>query len=77
MRDNPYKRSLPPLERKPDGSLSAYTGAEETGGQPDAGSCCCLRTATALFLNDGTLHLPQDGFFSRSAVRWFRWDGFR
>ena len=36
MRDNPYK-DLPPLERRPDGSLSLPhdTGAEETGGQPD------------------------------------------
>ncbi len=35
MRDNPYK-DLPPLERRPDGSLYPHdTGAEKTGGQPD------------------------------------------
>ncbi len=35
MRDNPYK-DLPPLERRPDGSLYRVTpGAEKTGGQPD------------------------------------------
>ena len=35
MRDNPYK-DLPPLERRPDGSLYRMTtGAKETGGQPD------------------------------------------
>ena len=35
MIDNPYK-DLPPLERRPDGSLYRMdTGAEKTGGQPD------------------------------------------
>ncbi len=35
MRDNPYK-DLPPLERRPDGSLYRMTPAQrETGGQPD------------------------------------------
>ncbi len=35
MKENPYKR-LPPIERKPDGSLYPHdTGTEETGKRPD------------------------------------------
>ena len=35
MRDNPYK-DLPPLERRPDGSLYRMTPAQrKQGGQPD------------------------------------------
>ena len=64
MRDNPYK-DLPPLERRPDGSLYRMTPAQRK--QANAlirRECCCYEDGNCMFLDDGGhLHLSADGFF--------------
>ena len=64
MRDNPYK-DLPPLKRRPDGSLYRMTPAQR---KQAAGlirrECCCCEDGNCIVLDDGGhLHLPADGFF--------------
>ena len=63
MRDNPYK-DLPPLERRPDGSLYRMTPAQR---KPAASmirqQCCCCEDGNCIVLDWGHLHLPADDFF--------------
>ena len=73
MRDNPYK-DLPPLERRPDGSLYRMTPAQ----RKQAASlirleCCCCEDGNCIVLDDGdTCTCPQTVSFSL-CCKWFRW----
>ena len=73
MRDNPYK-DLPPLERRPDGSLYRMTPAQRK--QANAlirRECCCSEDGNCMFLDDGdTCTCPQTVSFS-VCCKWFRW----
>ena len=73
MRDNPYK-DLPPLERRPDGSLYRMTPAQRK--QANAlirRECCCYEDGNCMFLDDGdTCTCPQTISFS-VCCKWFRW----
>ena len=73
MRDNPYK-DLPPLERRPDGSLYRMTPAQRK--QANAlirRECCCYEDGNCMFLDDGdTCTCPQTVSFW-VCCKWFRW----
>ena len=73
MRENPYKR-LPPIERKPDGSLYRMTPTQRK--QANAlirRECCCYEDGNCMFLDDGDIHAcPQTISFS-VRCKWFRW----
>lgn len=73
MKENPYKR-LPPIERKPDGSLYRMTPAQRK--QANAlirRECCCYEDGNCMFLDDGDIHTcPQTISFS-VCCKWFRW----
>ena len=73
MRENPYKR-LPPIERKPDGSLYRMTPAQRK--QANAlirRKCCCYEDGNCMLLDDGDTHTcPQTISFS-VCCKWFRW----
>ena len=81
MRDNPYK-DLPPLERRPDGSLYRMTPAQrKQAASLIRQECCCCEDGNCIVFDDGdTCTCPADSFFSRSAVSGFagrscRWTG--
>ena len=65
MRENPYKQ-LPPIERKPDGSLYRMTPTQRK--QANAlirRECCCYEDVNCMFLDDGDIHAcPQTISFS-------------
>ena len=65
MRENPYKR-LPPIERKPDGTLCRMTPAQRK--QANAlirRECCCYEDGNCMLLDDGDTHTcPQTISFS-------------
>lgn len=73
MRENPYKQ-LPPIERKPDGSLYHMTPTQRK--QANAlirRECCCYEDGNRMFLDDGDIHAcPQTISFS-VCCKWFRW----
>ena len=73
MKDNPYKR-LPPLERKPDGTLCRMTPAQRK--QANAlirRECCNYEDGNCMLLDDGDTHTcPQTASFS-VCCKWFRW----
>ena len=73
MKDNPYK-SLPPLERKPDGTLCRMTPAQRK--QANAlirRECCNYEDGNCMLLDDGdTCTCPQTVSFS-ICCKWFRW----
>ncbi|WP_418290463.1 cysteine-rich VLP domain-containing protein, partial [Massilicoli timonensis] len=73
MRENPYRR-LPPIERKPDGSLYRMTSAQRK--QANAlirRECCCYEAGNCMLLDDGDTHTcPQTISFS-VCCKWFRW----
>ena len=73
MRENPYKR-LPPIERKPDGSLYRMTPAQKK--QANAlirRECCCYEDGNCMLLDDGDTHTcPQTISFS-VCCKCFRW----
>ena len=73
MRDNPYK-DLPPLERKPDGTLCRMTPAQRK--QANAlirRECCNYEDGNCMLLDDGDTHTcPQTVSFS-VCCKWFRW----
>ncbi len=73
MRNNPYK-DLPPLERKPDGSLYRMNPAQRK--QANAlirRECCNCENGNCIALDDGDAHAcPQMISFS-VCCRWFRW----
>ena len=73
MKDNPYKR-LPPLERKPDGTLCRMTPAQRK--QANAlirRECCNYEDGNCMLLDDGDTHTcPQTISFS-VCCKWFRW----
>ena len=73
MKDNPYKR-LPPLERKPDGTLCRMTPAQRK--QANAlirRECCNYEDGNCMLLDDGdTCTCPQTVSFS-VCCKWFRW----
>ena len=73
MRENPYKQ-LPPIERKPDGSLYRMTPTQRK--QANAlirRECCCYEDGNCMFLDDGDTHTcPQTISFS-VCCKWFRW----
>ena len=73
MKENPYKR-LPPIERKPDGSLYRMTPAQRK--QANAlirRECCCCEDGNCIVLDDGdTCTCPQTVSFS-VCCKWFRW----
>ena len=73
MRDNPYK-DLPPLERKPDGSLYRMTPTQRK--QANAlirRECCNYKDGNCMLLDDGDTHTcPQTISFS-VCCKWFRW----
>ena len=73
MSENPYKR-LPPIERKPDGSLYRMTPTQRK--QANAlirRECCCYEDGNCMLLDDGDIHTcPQTISFS-VCCKWFRW----
>ena len=73
MKDNPYKR-LPPLERKPDGTLCRMTPAQRK--QANAlirRECCNYEDGNCMPLDDGNAcACPQMISFS-VCCKWFRW----
>ena len=73
MKENPYKR-LPPIERKPDGSLYRMTPTQRK--QANAlicRECCCYEDGNCMLLDDGDTHTcPQTISFS-VCCKWFRW----
>ena len=73
MRDNPCK-DLPPLERRPDGSLYRMTPAQRK--QANAlirRECCYCEDGNCIALDDGdTCTCPQTVSFS-VCCKWFRW----
>ena len=73
MRDNPYK-DLPPLERRPDGSLYRMTPAQrKQAASLIRRECCCCEDGNCMFLDDGdTCACPQTASFS-VCCKWFRW----
>ena len=73
MRDNPYK-DLPPLERKPDGSLYRMTPAQKKqAASLIRRECCCFEDGNCVVLDDGdTCTCPQTVSFS-VCCKWFRW----
>ena len=57
MRDNPYK-DLPPLERRPDGSLYRMTPAQrKQAASLIRRECCCCEDGNCIVLDDGE---PKD-----------------
>ena len=53
MRDNPYK-DLPPLERRPDGSLYRMTPAQrKQAASLIRRECCCCEDGNCIVLDDG------------------------
>lgn len=73
MKNNPYK-DLPPLERKPDGSLYRMNRAQRK--QANAfirRECCNCENGDCIALDDGDAHAcPQMISFS-VCCKWFRW----
>ena len=65
MRDNPYK-DLPPLERRPDGSLYRMTPAQrKQAASLIRRECCCCEDGNCIVLDDGdTCTCPQTVSFS-------------
>ena len=80
MKDNPYKR-LPPLERKPDGTLCRMNPAQRK--QANAlirRECCNYEDGICMLLDDGIPTPARRRLLSRSAVsgsagRSCRWTG--
>ena len=73
MRDTPYK-DLPPLERRPDGSLYRMTPAQrKQAASLIRRECCCREDGNCIVLDDGdTCTCPQTISFS-VCCKWFRW----
>ena len=73
MRDNPYK-DLPPLERRPDGSLYRMTPAQRKQAVSlIRRECCNCEGGNCIALDDGdTRTCPQTVSFS-VCCKWFRW----
>ena len=73
MRDNPY-RDLPPLERRPDGSLYRMTLAQrKQAASLIRRECCNCEGGNCIALDDGdTCTCPQTISFS-VCCKWFRW----
>ena len=73
MRDNPYK-DLPPLERRPDGSLYRMAPAQrKQAASLIRRECCCCEDGNCIVLDDGdTCTCPQTISFS-VCCKWFRW----
>ena len=73
MRDNPYK-DLPPLERRPDGSLYRMTPAQrKQAASLIRRECCCCEGGNCIVLDDWDTHTcPQTISFS-VCCKWFRW----
>lgn len=80
MRNNPYK-DLPPLERRPDGSLYRMTPAQrKQAASLIRRECCCCEDGNCIVLDDGDTAPARRRFLSRSAVsgsagRSCRWTG--
>ena len=73
MRDNPYK-DLPPLERRPDGSLYRMAPAQrKQAASLIRRECCCCEDGNCIVLDDGdACTCPQTVSFS-VCCKWFRW----
>ena len=73
MRNNLYK-DLPPLERRPDGSLYRMTPAQrKQAASLIRRECCCFEGGNCIALDDGdTCTCPQRVSFS-VCCKWFRW----
>ena len=73
MREPPAK-DLPPLERRPDGSLYRMTPAQrKQAASLIRRKCCCCEDGNCIVLDDGdTCTCPQTVSFS-VCCKWFRW----
>ena len=73
MIENLYKR-LPPLERRPDGSLYRMTPAQRKQAKSlICRECCNCEGGDCIALDDGDSHTcPQTISFS-VCCKWFRW----
>ena len=73
MKNTPYK-DLPPLERRPDGSLYRMTPAQrKQAASLIRRECCCCEDGNCIVLDDGdTCTCPQTVSFS-VCCKWFRW----
>lgn len=72
MKDNPYKR-LPPLERKPGGSLYRMTPAQRK--QANAlirRECYCYDSESCIVLDDGDTHTCTQTVSFSVCRKWFR-----
>ena len=73
MRENPYKR-LPPIERKPDGSLYRMTPAQRK--QANAlirRECCNYEDGNCMLLDEGDTHTCPQAISFSVCCKWFRW----
>ena len=66
--------SVPPLERRPDGSLYRMTPAQrKQAASLIRRECCCFEDGNCIVLDDGdTCTCPQTVSFS-VCCKWFRW----
>ena len=68
MRDNPYK-DLPPLERRPNGSLYRMTPAQrKQAASLIRRECCCFEDGNCIVLDDGDLGPLADDLTHTEAV---------
>ena len=59
MRDNPYK-DLPPLERRPDGSLYRMTPAQrKQAASLIRRECCCFEDGNCIVLDLSLIHISE------------------
>ena len=67
-------KTLPPLERRPDGSLYRMTPAQrKQAASLIRRECCCCEDGNCIVLDDGdTCTCPQTVSFS-VCCKWFRW----
>ena len=73
MRDNPYK-DLPPLERRPDGTLCRMTPAQrKQAASLIRRECCCCEDGNCIALDDGDACACPQKISCSVCCKWFRW----
>ena len=72
MRENPYKR-LPPIERKPDGTLYRMTSAQRKRANAlIRRECCSYDNGNCLEQDDGDAHTCTQSISYSVCCKWFR-----
>ena len=73
MKNNPYK-DLPPLERRPDGSLYRMTPAQRKRASAlIRRECCCCEDGNCIALDDGDACICLQTVSFSVCCKWFRW----